>query len=512
MKKPTFLLLLVLSLLFVSCSNDDENIPFDIVSEFNKIPKDELQGWDDGLYSADMYMLASYDEINNHIRYYISDKRNIGLYILLNEERKIIEIGNQNYSANVIHSPEGYLISYVDAEGQLTGLFVKHDAVQIPQNFTRTGSSDLFNLGNLGDMSDFLGNIRDAGTLGADLFNAETYKFLNDLAGIGADGIIGLLPLPLKIPVLSLKEMLEGMTNSLYERQKKALYGDCNIKIEEISNDGKGNINVFVTIENANTIPSHLYHLYYNEPESVTRNTVYWGVVGKKGSVPYLNWYTKPYSYEALLDCSVSSSQYKMLTFEMPHDGDKWYFRAYLKSLRLKDSNNKVNDNHIKYSEKYEYNALDAYITDFEQTSQYKKEDDITFKCTVEGYINSLADVMEWGIYYLDDKANYTYFPSKYTIGYTPPEGMSSQPNTDKIDIEIKIKANSLVNGYKDIKLGVYTKGGYYLSYNGWSEPQIYSLKYSEALCNDEHHVHAVDLGLSVKWACCNVGASSPEE
>lgn len=29
--------------------------------------------------------------------------------------------------------------------------------------------------------------------------------------------------------------------------------------------------------------------------------------------------------------------------------------------------------------------------------------------------------------------------------------------------------------------------------------------------CSDANHVHAVDLGLSVKWACCNVGASVPE-
>lgn len=31
-------------------------------------------------------------------------------------------------------------------------------------------------------------------------------------------------------------------------------------------------------------------------------------------------------------------------------------------------------------------------------------------------------------------------------------------------------------------------------------------------LCDDANHVHAVDLGLSVKWACCNVGATAPEE
>ena len=30
--------------------------------------------------------------------------------------------------------------------------------------------------------------------------------------------------------------------------------------------------------------------------------------------------------------------------------------------------------------------------------------------------------------------------------------------------------------------------------------------------CPDDHHLHAIDLGLSVKWACCNVGASKPEE
>ncbi len=30
--------------------------------------------------------------------------------------------------------------------------------------------------------------------------------------------------------------------------------------------------------------------------------------------------------------------------------------------------------------------------------------------------------------------------------------------------------------------------------------------------CPDNNHPHQIDLGLSVSWACCNVGASSPEE
>lgn len=35
-----------------------------------------------------------------------------------------------------------------------------------------------------------------------------------------------------------------------------------------------------------------------------------------------------------------------------------------------------------------------------------------------------------------------------------------------------------------------------------------------ENLCPDDHHPHMIDLGLpsGIKWACCNLDASSPEE
>ena len=37
---------------------------------------------------------------------------------------------------------------------------------------------------------------------------------------------------------------------------------------------------------------------------------------------------------------------------------------------------------------------------------------------------------------------------------------------------------------------------------------------YSEGICPDDNHPHAIDLGLpsGTKWACCNLGASKPEE
>ena len=522
MKKICFYLLSLL-IVFTSCSSggDEESLSMPSIdgstgTEFKRIPAEDLQGWDDGLYSTDTYILVSYDKENDYTRYYISDFSNAtkcGLSFILDNESKVIEVSNENICVNVTHSNEGNLFSWLDTSNQLNGFFVKGGDASESVSMTRANLSDFFSLANVESMYDVLGKIADAGTLAADLFNADTYKFLNDLKNIAANGTVGLLPFPLSATIASLKAIIDGSTNSLYKRQRKAMYGDCAIKIEEISNDGNGNINVFVTIENANTVPSHLYHLYYTESESVARNIVYWGVVGKEGSIPYLNWCSEPYNFEDLLDCSISSPQYKMLTFEMPRNSGKYYFRAYLKSLRLKDANNNVNDNHIKYSEKYEYNALDAYITKFEQESQQRNGGDITFKCTVSGYISSLDNLIEWGIYYLDDKNNYTYFPSKFALGYTPPEGMSSIPNTDDVEIEISLKTISFINGYKDVKLGIYTKGGFYLGYNGWSEPQTYTLKMDEA-CHDENHVHAVDLGLpsGLKWACCNVGATTPEE
>lgn len=52
-----------------------------------------------------------------------------------------------------------------------------------------------------------------------------------------------------------------------------------------------------------------------------------------------------------------------------------------------------------------------------------------------------------------------------------------------------------------------------YYEVNGvreYGETKSFKTKGSD-LCIDANHVHAVDLGLSVKWACCNVGASTPE-
>ena len=65
-----------------------------------------------------------------------------------------------------------------------------------------------------------------------------------------------------------------------------------------------------------------------------------------------------------------------------------------------------------------------------------------------------------------------------------------------------------------DLKSNTTYKYRAYYEVNGvkvYGETKSFKTKGSD-LCDDANHVHAVDLGLSVKWACCNVGAESPEE
>ncbi|MDD7103275.1 MAG: hypothetical protein PUI30_00290, partial [Bacteroidales bacterium] len=47
-----------------------------------------------------------------------------------------------------------------------------------------------------------------------------------------------------------------------------------------------------------------------------------------------------------------------------------------------------------------------------------------------------------------------------------------------------------------------------------YDESHDYPLKHSTHSCPDNNHPHMIDLGLpsGTKWACCNVGASKPED
>lgn len=515
MKQLKYLLLLILPFIIASCGSDDpssdpENPNENEVKDFYQIPTKDLQDWAEGISNDSHYILAGYN--GNLPCVYVSSTDNNGVLFQFSESGEVTDISSNGIVISVSTRNDEQILSWINDNNEFCSIPIKSrfSKLVINGSISRAGSYSLLQPSTVQTVFDIIQNIQSLGEIGLDLFTSDMLEFLNDLGNFSFDAIVGSNPLGLTF--VTLKNMIDGMYDSLYERHRRVMYGDCSIKIEEISNDGKGNIDVFVSIENANTIPDYLYNLYYEESEETTRNTVYWGIVGHREYVPRKYFYTEPYTVVKLLDTKASSTQHFMVSFPMPRKGDKFIFRAFLASTRLANSIDDVNDNIIKYGNNYNYNVLDAYIRDFKQVSCRKVGDKVNFICSVSGFINSVEDIIEWGVYYKDDDDSYTYFPSKYTIGYSPGSGISS-PNEDTFEIPLSIDYDKLdANCYKDIKLGIYTKGGFNLTYNGWSEPQTYSVHYVFSLCPDNKHPHAIDLGLpsGTKWNCCNIGASTP--
>jgi len=150
-------------------------------------------------------------------------------------------------------------------------------------------------------------------------------------------------------------------------------------------------------------------------------------------------------------------------------------------------------------------NAEPPVITEFKVTKkEYKqagfsnkgKSYDYCFNASTSVKLEADKDVVDWGYVYED------------------PDGEPSL-----------ISLRSYGTSYTDTRYAYYrnekesTARLYgYVKYDGddkyyYGESHDYDLIYEDEMCPDDHHPHAIDLGLpsGTKWACCNVGASSPE-
>ena len=74
----------------------------------------------------------------------------------------------------------------------------------------------------------------------------------------------------------------------------------------------------------------------------------------------------------------------------------------------------------------------------------------------------------------------------------------------------VLVNARSDVNGDKIIDISDIVKIINIISGNAETEESKRDPAVLAGLCPDHHHPHVIDLGLGVKYSCCNVGASAP--
>lgn len=185
------------------------------------------------------------------------------------------------------------------------------------------------------------------------------------------------------------------------------------------------------------------------------------------------------------------------LLSDIPANGES---KAY-PVVRLMDMLN------IRVPESVELSDMPAHITAFEVTDSEHKEGafmndgryyDYRFDVALTAEIDNLEGVSDWGYVYRDPYGNVKRI-SLMEYG---------QSYTDTRYAYYRNEAHSTACLYTYVR---YKGDSEY--YDG--EPHDYALDHEDKVfsCPDEHHPHAIDLGLpsGTKWCCCNVGASSPE-
>ena len=143
-------------------------------------------------------------------------------------------------------------------------------------------------------------------------------------------------------------------------------------------------------------------------------------------------------------------------------------------------------------------------ISDFKMTkSQYKDKGfahegmtyDYRYDVAVTVSIEDLEGVADWGYVYRD-------------------------PNGRDKEISLKQFGTSYTDSryayFRNMSPATVTLMGY-VRYEGSSEPVYgeptdYTVTHADTSCPDANHPHMIDLGIGTLWACCNVGASAPEQ
>ena len=117
-----------------------------------------------------------------------------------------------------------------------------------------------------------------------------------------------------------------------------------------------------------------------------------------------------------------------------------------------------------------------------------------------------------WGIYVKTRNGPEQRYYAKESIDYYPPTEKTFTCEVTIDESEITIEGNE--------KVAEVTIIPFYSLWNDIATSFMDSNKYNISIltivdmCLDNNHPHMIDLGLpsGTKWACCNVGASSPEE
>ena len=507
---------------FSGCEEEEEDVVIPDVTgvmSYYRIPSNELNGWDEGFCYANesgtvcpYYIVSSTDSVNGDITVCLNETSNTdvekSLIFHFSKDGNVLKILLSGYNFEAQSEDDKVNFVVYDTEGNAMGGFsvpyVKIDTMAITR-------SPFFNSKGEFSVSKTL-NFADFMEKGANILGNAWNLSEGNYGEVVADFLLGRMTGTVKsifarmfVP-LTVKNILEWF----YEEAKKSWMGDAGIRITSAKRTSETTITVEGEITDIYSIPLIYMDVTDDGIADWKDNVVRYGVAVGRNSYPglYLNE-----------NCSelevVSQEENFSFTFYMDETpGEIFYFRPFLvpeSKLKGKDDLFPTPYTCIRYGEAKKFMDMDVELENFKRTKCVKNGGKYNVQFTIDGKIPGVFDdLANWGF---DVKSKSGAFERRYLANES---GSYSVPTEKAFTCDVEI-SESDIETVAGEQLAELTITPFVLFRNSlplmeFYDEKIFMLKITGESCSDANHVHAIDLGLSVKWACCNVGASSPEE
>ncbi len=472
------------------------------------IPEEYLDGWDNGVITSDKhYFVIKSDTATNGYIGYMNDSVNstLGLAMYFDEDFYVTKM---IFAEGVMHierneSENSAFILFVDSLGEV--LF--EEEVELSSSHSPSMSLGVTRAGGV-SVSQVRQGVEDAynllGTLGdavAGDWDSALEGLGTDLAGGAIGGIVAGLPGAVVEQLIGkCFNYLKNRGEQLEKEGTQRMLGDSNVEIVDVKRTGIYSYIAKVKITNLATRP---YMGVLNEQKDVKVGIYiregfsavnYKYKTGQSAMFPIVADGTIDIPFTTETGNAVHYIAPVLLPYRQYPNGSGTDFTGYIRYGEVKKLEGDV----------FEVQNIEPGRCTYQNSTKNYK-----FDVQVSATILNLDNVCSWGV----DLIVYN-LPNSYGDIISEEIGSINYSLTS-------LSATSSFEGYLPEKYLYKSNNNFTL----WAVPfaitdknekvkgdsEKFVLEVSGDLCNDANHVHAVDLGLSVKWACCNVGASSPE-
>ena len=507
-KLRTWGLLLPLILSFSSCvEHDDDTIP---KQGYYQIPTESLGGWHKGVCyfdgsctSCNYYIVSCTDSIDGSVTVCLNTGRNsdvgkaIAFHLASNGDvLKVIALGVQ---FNGLSNGEEVEFTVYDDKGDIAGYFT------VPYIMVEETASPLSASFKIMDYSQFTDKAWEI--VGDSLKSVLKLdeKVLRNAVSDYLSGKIDCEFLTMFKGQTLFFESVADLFLKYYEQEKASYMGDANIEIVATTQTSDSTITIEGRIVNISSIPTCRQTIHEGVVVDV-ENKVLFGVAVGRELFPGFQ------SNEACTKLETVSEECFSFTVNLKtKPGKNYHFRPFLiPEHKVHGEMKLLPDDYIciRYSEaaKFMNFNLDFVLSNFRQVKCIRDGAGYEAQFTIDGKIPYLFDGMEnWGVV-VRTKTD------SYAMAY-----YAQELEWDDLPTEKNFKCKLRPIGGDVIESGVNRFSEFTITPFVEFKDTIINLDSKDYTflvegggCPDSNHPHVIDLGLSVKWSCCNIDTSDP--